>query len=123
MNNCYMHKAILLSSLIFTVISNNYVLAEETDIVQKESIEVIGTTPSHGTGLPKDMIPFAIQSATSEDIDRSKSLALSDFLNRNLGSVVINEAIEIGKRYGTNDTPPFINGILDKISRQQAVKK
>ena len=38
-------------------------------------------------------------------------------------NVVINEAIEIGKRYGTNDTPPFINGILDKISRQQAVKK
>jgi N utilization substance protein B len=32
-------------------------------------------------------------------------------------SVVINEAIEIGKRYGTKDTPAFINGILDKISR------
>ena len=33
-------------------------------------------------------------------------------------SVVMNEAIEIGKRYGTKDTPPFVNGILDKISRQ-----
>jgi len=32
-------------------------------------------------------------------------------------SVVINEAIEIGKRYGTEDTPGFVNGILDKISR------
>jgi N utilization substance protein B len=32
-------------------------------------------------------------------------------------SVVINEAIEIGKLYGTKDTPAFINGILDKISR------
>jgi transcription antitermination protein NusB len=32
-------------------------------------------------------------------------------------SVVINEAIEIGKRYGTKDTPSFVNGILDKISR------
>lgn len=31
-------------------------------------------------------------------------------------SVVMNEAIEIGKRYGTKDTPAFINGILDKIS-------
>ncbi len=37
-------------------------------------------------------------------------------------SVAINEAIEIGKRYGTKETPPFINGILDKIS-QQAEKK
>jgi N utilization substance protein B len=32
-------------------------------------------------------------------------------------SVVMNEAIEIGKRYGTRDTPAFVNGILDKISR------
>jgi transcription antitermination protein NusB len=32
-------------------------------------------------------------------------------------SVAINEAIEIGKRYGTKDTPAFINGVLDKISR------
>lgn len=32
-------------------------------------------------------------------------------------SVVINEAIEIGKRYGTKDTPSFINGILDRIAR------
>ena len=31
-------------------------------------------------------------------------------------SVVMNEAIEIGKRYGTKDTPSFINGILDKIA-------
>ena len=32
-------------------------------------------------------------------------------------SVAINEAIEIGKIYGTKDTPAFVNGILDKISR------
>jgi N utilization substance protein B len=31
-------------------------------------------------------------------------------------SVVMNEAIEIGKRYGTIDTPSFINGILDNIA-------
>jgi len=32
-------------------------------------------------------------------------------------SVAINEAIEVGKIYGTNDTPAFVNGVLDKISR------
>ncbi len=31
-------------------------------------------------------------------------------------SVVINEAIEIGKRFGTRETPAFVNGILDKVS-------
>ncbi|WP_283775481.1 transcription antitermination factor NusB [Desulfuromonas sp. CSMB_57] len=32
-------------------------------------------------------------------------------------SVAINEAVEIGKRYGTKDTPAFVNGILDKIAK------
>lgn len=31
--------------------------------------------------------------------------------------VVINEAIEIGKKFGTQDTGSFINGILDKIAK------
>ena len=35
--------------------------------------------------------------------------------------VSINEAIEIAKRYGTKDSPAFINGLLDKIAQQQAV--
>lgn len=30
-------------------------------------------------------------------------------------NVAINEAIEVAKRFGTDDAPRFINGILDKI--------
>ena len=33
------------------------------------------------------------------------------------GSVVINEAIEIGKRFGSKETPGFVNGILDQVAR------
>lgn len=32
--------------------------------------------------------------------------------------VIINEAIEIGKKYGTSESGAFINGILDKISKE-----
>lgn len=32
-------------------------------------------------------------------------------------TVSINEAIELGKRFGTTDSGGFINGILDKIAR------
>ena len=32
--------------------------------------------------------------------------------------VTLNEAIEIGKRYGTGESGAFINGILDKIATQ-----
>ena len=32
--------------------------------------------------------------------------------------VAINEAVEIAKRFGSDDSPPFVNGILDAIHRK-----
>jgi len=34
--------------------------------------------------------------------------------------VAINEAIELAKRFGTNDSSRFINGVLDRIAKQNA---
>jgi transcription antitermination factor NusB len=36
-------------------------------------------------------------------------------------SVVIDEALEIAKKYSTEDSAPFINGILDKIAQNVSV--
>lgn len=33
--------------------------------------------------------------------------------------VSINEAVELAKRYGTDDSPRFVNGILGTLARQQ----
>ena len=54
-------------------------------------VEVVGTTPVPGTGLPKDQIPANVQTAKSADIDRSHAVDLTGFMNRKLGSVHINE--------------------------------
>ncbi|NIQ93926.1 MAG: transcription antitermination factor NusB [Desulfuromonadales bacterium] len=32
-------------------------------------------------------------------------------------SVVLNEAVELAKRFGTKESPSFVNGILDKVAR------
>jgi N utilization substance protein B len=32
-------------------------------------------------------------------------------------SVTINEAIEIAKKFGTDDSGAFVNGILDRVAR------
>ncbi len=37
-------------------------------------------------------------------------------------SVTINEAVEIGKKYGTRDSGPFINGVLDRIKNLENFK-
>ncbi len=62
------------------------------NIQKKDTVEVIGITPTHGVGLPEELIPYSVQTATSEDIERSQTLGLSDFMNYNLGSVTINDA-------------------------------
>ncbi len=62
--------------------------AQEVD----EEIVVIGVTPTRGAGLPEEKIPYNVQSASSDDLDRSQSLGLSDFLKHNLGSVTLNDA-------------------------------
>tara|TARA_R110002167_G_scaffold10415_5_gene47790 strand:+ start:496 stop:2802 length:2307 start_codon:yes stop_codon:yes gene_type:complete len=62
------------------------------DSVELSDMQVIGTTPLHGVGLPADMIASNVQSATSEDVDRVQALDLSDFMNKTLGSVSINSA-------------------------------
>jgi outer membrane receptor protein involved in Fe transport len=53
--------------------------------------EVIETTPLPGVDLPLEAIPAPAQTALASDIAASGSLDLSDFLNRRLTSVFINE--------------------------------
>jgi transcription antitermination protein NusB len=38
------------------------------------------------------------------------------------GKVAINEAIEIAKRYGTNESSAFVNGILDRCKEELGKK-
>lgn len=40
------------------------------------------------------------------------------FLEDTPGRAVLNEAIEIAKRYGTEDSGRFVNGILDRIAHE-----
>jgi transcription antitermination factor NusB len=37
-------------------------------------------------------------------------------------NVTINEAVEIAKRYGTEEAPSFINGILDRIKQEMVTR-
>jgi N utilization substance protein B len=37
--------------------------------------------------------------------------------------VAINEAVELAKRYGDKDSGKFVNGVLDKINKEESPKK
>ncbi len=57
-----------------------------------ETVTVIAVTPFHGLDVPADKVPGNIQRATDDDIERLHGADLSEFMNRRLGSVFINEA-------------------------------
>jgi len=86
------HKRKVLPLLLLSAMASTAALAEEQDNVELSDIEVIGTTPLHGVGLPADQIPSNVQSATAEEISKSQSLDITDFLNKTFGSVSLNSA-------------------------------
>ena len=54
-------------------------------------VEVIGSTPLLGVDLLLEEIPAPVQTLMERDIEESGALDLSDFLNRRLNGVYVNE--------------------------------
>ncbi len=86
------HKKKALSLMLASVLVSAPVLAAEEDQVELGDIEVFGTTPIQGVGLPEDDIPANIQSANDQDIERVQALDLSEFMDKTLSSVSLNAA-------------------------------
>jgi outer membrane receptor protein involved in Fe transport len=55
------------------------------------NVTVVGNTPLQGSDLPIERIPAPVQTATSRDVERSGATDVSDFLNRRLEGVHVNE--------------------------------
>jgi outer membrane receptor protein involved in Fe transport len=73
------------------------VFAEEpqTDtenVTELDLINVVAPTPVAGTEIPANKLPYYVQSADDEAIQRSQTLDISDFMSRNLAGVSINQA-------------------------------
>ena len=55
------------------------------------TVTVVESAPLPGVDLPIEKIPAPVQTATSEEIERSKALDLSSFLTRRFNDVFANE--------------------------------
>src|SRR5512138_1584679 len=60
--------------------------------LEMPAVEVIGTTPLPGIGVPIEQVPANVQSATGAQIERRQALDLPEFLERAVDSVNINTA-------------------------------
>ena len=59
--------------------------------VEFGKIEVIGTTPLAGVGLPIEQIPSNVQTVKGKDLQQQNSLSIADYMNNNLLGVSVNE--------------------------------
>jgi outer membrane receptor protein involved in Fe transport len=66
-------------------------VAADAEAPDMPVVVVVGTTPLPGIGLPRERMGSAVQTASARDIGKSGALDLSDFLNRSLGGVHVNE--------------------------------
>jgi outer membrane receptor protein involved in Fe transport len=57
---------------------------------QSTSLNVVSVSPLPGSSLSKDDVPMNVQTATARDIANSGANDLSDFMNRNLTGVYVN---------------------------------
>ena len=54
------------------------------------SVDVVSVGPLSGTTLPKGDVPMNVQTASARELENSGALDLSDFMNRNLNGVYVN---------------------------------
>jgi outer membrane receptor protein involved in Fe transport len=64
---------------------------DNSNAVDLGKIEVIGTTPLAGVGLPIEQIPSNVQVVKGKELQQQNSLSIADFMNNNLLGVSVNE--------------------------------
>lgn len=67
-------------------------MAEEQPPEDLDVVEVIDVSPLQGSGVDAKKIPANIQTANAKQMEKAQSISLSDYMNRYLGSVHVNEA-------------------------------
>ena len=94
--------------VVITLLFSSVVISGES--LKVESIEVYSPTALPSIGLPVKDVPYAVQTATAEEISEQPGVSVADYMVNNLEGVTVNEVggnpyqLEINYR-GYNGTP------------------
>ena len=86
---CPTSRACIALCVAFTCVPAGAAENRATEL-EAPTIEVIGTTPIQGIGVPVSQVPSNVQTTTGATIQQQKTLDLSAYLENNLGSVTLN---------------------------------
>lgn len=59
--------------------------------IQLPTLEVVGTTPLPGIGLPADKVPANVQTVKGKALEEQRSLTIADYMAQNMTGVNVNE--------------------------------
>lgn len=95
---------VVLSVCLFLILPVRSSLAQErpADPVVMDTLEVVGVTPTGGTGVPVAQIPANVQSISESEILRYRPLDVTDALGTRLGSIHLSNL-------GSNPFQPDVN--------------
>ena len=84
-------KVILMAILAAYAMPQIAFAEDNSNAVDLGKIEVIGTTPLAGVGLPIEQIPSNVQVVKGKELQQQNSLSIADYMNNNLQGVSVNE--------------------------------
>ncbi len=90
-------NVLLLAALAAITLPQQASAENKAEVLETQTIEVVGTTPLPSIGTPINQVPSNVQTGTSKDINQQESLNLGEFLDSNLGSV--NTSNSVGNPY------------------------
>ena len=81
------------AAVLVLLIAGAAALAQENPATQLDMprIEVIGTTPLPGIGLPPEQVPANVQTISADQVSGSRGVDAAGVLNRTLGSASVND--------------------------------
>ena len=104
-------RSIVRWAILLFFISTSYAIAQET-VIQIPDVEIIGTSPLPGTGVPVDDVPSKVQTFDAQDLQNSYSLDLSSMLESKAGGVstveVQNNPFQKGINYRGYTSAPLL---------------
>ena len=90
-------KLILLAILTDYAMPQIAIAENKAEALELSKIEVVGTTPLPGLGIPINQVPSNVQTGSANDIGGQVSLNLAEYMDNNLGSV--NTSNSVGNPY------------------------
>ena len=89
----HLRKFVVVMAATVSALPQASLAQNRAEVLELETIEVVGTTPLPGIGVPLNQVPANVQAASGKSIAEQRPVNISEFLDSNLGSVTINDTV------------------------------